>query len=120
MGDSQREESGAFTDMQLLYMQLLCNMAGGILEQLDQYEQKQKETDRMQACVDVTVAVNKARSLPDFEQRVKHLLGSFFDVNTVRVLFYNEDTNKLLISSAQMKKVKECQSISIEKGVVGL
>jgi len=52
--------------------------------------------ERIQGCVDVAVAVNKARSLPDFEQRVKHLLGTFFNVNTIRVLFFDTESQTFL------------------------
>jgi len=113
------ENQAGFTDAHLMYLQMVCNVAGGIMEQLKDAEKKSKLLDRMRSCVDVTVAINQARSLPDFEQRVKHLLGNFFAVNTVRVLFYEIDTDELLISSAQMRR-KGLSRLGLDKGVVGL
>lgn len=115
----EAREPAGFTDSQLLYLQIVCNVAAGILEQLKRVEQTQRLLDRMHACVDVTVAINKARSLPDFEQRVKTLLGTFFSVNTVRTLFYDAETESLLASSAQMRR-KGVMHLSLDKGVVGL
>lgn len=89
------------------------------MEQLKDAEKTERSLDRMRTCVDIAVAINQARSLPDFEQRVKHLLGNFFAVNTVRVLFYEADTNELLISSAQMRR-KGLSRLGLDKGVVGL
>jgi uncharacterized protein YigA (DUF484 family) len=117
---SPDKEAGltGFTDSQLMYLQLVCNVAGGILEQVKQNESKVKLLDRVRSCVDISVAINQARSLPDFEQRVKHLIGQFFNVTTVRVLFYEPETNELLISSAQMKR-KGVSRLCLDKGVVG-
>lgn len=115
---SPNDQAG-FTDSQLMHLQVVCTVAGGILEQLKDAEFKQNLLDHMRSCVDVSVAINQARSLPDFEQRVKHMLGDFFGVTTVRVLFFDSDTNELLISSAQMKR-KGLSRISLDKGVVGL
>lgn len=116
--DAQDSQTG-FTESQLMYLQLVCNVAGGILEQLKVVEQKQRLLDHMHHCVDVSVAINQAKSLPDFEQRVKHMLGNFFQVTTVRVLFYDGETHELLISSAQMKR-KGVSRLRLDKGVVGL
>merc|ERR1711865_1331327 len=120
-GDDHGDKTGfqGFTDTHLMYLQLACNVAGGILEQVKETESKSRLLDRMRSCVDVSVAINQARSLPDFEQRVKHLLGNFFGVTTVRVLFYELETNELLISSAQMKR-KGIARVGLDKGVVGL
>lgn len=115
----EAQEPSGFTDSQLMYLQLVCNVAGGVLEQLKDGALKQRLLDRMHSCVDVSGAINQARSLPDFEQRVKHLLGEFFGVTTVRVLFYDSETNELLISSAQMRR-KGVSKLPLDKGVVGL
>jgi len=101
------------------YLQLVCNVAGGVLEQLQETQRHQVMIARMKECVDVNVAINEAKTLPELEQRVKHLLGNFFSVYTVRVLFYDEKTDELLISSAQMKQ-KGVSRIGLDKGVVGL
>jgi hypothetical protein len=115
----QPSESRGFTETHLLHLQIVCTVAGGILEQLKENEAKQKLLNRMRTCFDVSVAVNQARSLADFEQRVKTLLGEFFGVTTVRVLFYDEDNKELLISSAQMRR-KGLSRLGLDKGVVGL
>jgi len=117
--DLETESKSGFTDSQLMYIQLCANVAGGILEQLKEVESKHRLLDRMHSCVDVSVAINQARSLADFEQRVKTLLGNFFGVTTVRVLFYDSSTDELLISSAQMKR-KGVSRVTLDKGVVGL
>eukprot|EP00929_Paragymnodinium_shiwhaense_P038617 TRINITY_DN20390_c0_g1_i1.p1 TRINITY_DN20390_c0_g1~~TRINITY_DN20390_c0_g1_i1.p1 ORF type:complete len:832 (-),score=168.50 TRINITY_DN20390_c0_g1_i1:64-2559(-) len=116
------KEAAGFTDSQMMCLQLVCGVAGGLLEQLETLMAKELELSRHSECVDVAISVNKARSLPDFEQLVKHHLGPFFKVNTVRVLFYDQGTEKLLVSSAQMKQTrrKECMSINPDKGIVGL
>jgi GAF domain-containing protein len=119
VGMPAQDSHSGFTDSQLMYLQLLCNVAGGTLEQLKVVERKQRLLDHMRTCVNVSVAINQARSLPDFEQRVKHELGNFFAVTTVRVLFFEEETQELLISSAQMKR-KGVSRLSMDKGVVGL
>jgi GAF domain-containing protein len=113
------ESSFAFSDSHLMQLQMICNVAGGILEQLRDSEAKEHSLERMRSCVDITVAVNQARSLPDFEQRVKHSLGEFFGVSIVRVLFFDRETNELLISSAQMRR-KGLSRLSLDKGVIGL
>lgn len=113
------EDQACFTDSHLMYLQLVCNVAGGVLHQLKEIEGKHRLLEKMRSCVDVSVAINQARTLPDFEQRVKHLLGNFFSVSTVRVLFYDDTTNELLISSAQTRRTGLAK-LSIEKGVVGL
>merc|ERR1719277_781504 len=79
---------------------------------------RQRGVDRMRACMDVAVEVNKARSLQDFEQRVKHLFGTFFNVGSVRLLFYDSE-RKCLLSSAQVRR-KEPTAFSLDKGIVGL
>merc|ERR1711920_1069413 len=45
--------------------------------------------------------------------------GTFFNVNTIRVLWFDTESQKLLISSAQMRR-KECMSFGLDKGIVGL
>eukprot|EP00812_Abedinium_dasypus_P009026 NODE_2745_length_884_cov_227.025332.p1 GENE.NODE_2745_length_884_cov_227.025332~~NODE_2745_length_884_cov_227.025332.p1 ORF type:complete len:234 (+),score=84.33 NODE_2745_length_884_cov_227.025332:3-704(+) len=100
-------------------LQLACCMAASTLEHFERAEQLNRALDRMRQCIDIVVAVNKARSLTDFEQRLKHLLSSFFDVKVVRVLFFNPDTEELLVSSAQTRR-RGCTSIGLSKGVVGL
>jgi len=123
--DSPQAESqpwSGFTDAHYISLQLVCNMAGGILEQSDHMEQQQAIVDRMQEMVEVAVAINRPRTLPDFEQRAKNLLASFFDVNVVRVLFYSKETDKLLISSANMRRrdVSTPTSFSLDQGIVGM
>jgi len=113
------ENQACFTDSHLMYLQLVCNVAGGVLHQLKEIEGKHRLLEKMRSCVDVSVAINQARTLPDFEQRVKHMLGNFFSVSTVRVLFFDDTTNELLISAAQMKRTWVTK-LSLEKGVVGL
>jgi GAF domain-containing protein len=115
----KKEVRSGFTDAQMMTLQLVCNVAGGILEQLKVFQQKERLLDRMRDCVEVAVSINQAKSLPDFEQRVKHLLGDFFQVTSVRVLFYDEESQELLISSAQMKR-KGVSKVRLDKGVVGI
>lgn len=121
-GQDSRAESRepmGFSDSQMMYLQLVCTVAGGILEQLKRADAKQRLLDRMRACVDVAVGINKARSLSDFEQRVKHQMSTFFTVQTVRVLFYDAEAEELLVSSAQMRR-KGVANVRLDKGVVGL
>jgi len=117
--DERQEKQQGFTDAQMMTLQLVCNITGGILEQLKVFQQKEHLLDRMRVCVDVAVSINQAKSLPDFEQRAKHLLGNFFQVTCVRILFYDDETQELLISSAQMKR-KGVSRVRLDKGVVGL
>merc|ERR1719336_866318 len=93
-------------------------MAAGLLLQNERIMDRQRGVDRMRACMDVAVEVNKARSLQDFEQRVKHLFGTFFNVGSVRLLFYDSE-RKCLLSSAQVRR-KEPTAFGLEKGIVGL
>eukprot|EP00811_Abedinium_folium_P027149 NODE_4081_length_1939_cov_4.811258.p1 GENE.NODE_4081_length_1939_cov_4.811258~~NODE_4081_length_1939_cov_4.811258.p1 ORF type:complete len:624 (-),score=187.75 NODE_4081_length_1939_cov_4.811258:68-1885(-) len=116
---SAEEPAAFFSDSQFQFLQIACCMAAGALEQFERVEQLNRGLDRMRQCTDIFVAVNKARSLTDFEQRLKHLLSSFFDVKVVRVLFLNPDTEELLVSSAQSRR-KGCTSFSLSKGIVGL
>lgn len=119
LGGRQSPDHNGFTETHLMHLQMVCTVAGGILEQLKDADAKSYLLERMRSCFDVSVAVNQARSLPDFEQRVKTLLGNFFGVNTVRVLFYDADSNELLISSAQMRR-KGLLRLGLDKGVVGV
>eukprot|EP00927_Polykrikos_kofoidii_P022266 TRINITY_DN20827_c0_g1_i1.p1 TRINITY_DN20827_c0_g1~~TRINITY_DN20827_c0_g1_i1.p1 ORF type:complete len:849 (-),score=167.76 TRINITY_DN20827_c0_g1_i1:123-2669(-) len=120
--DIGSDAKASFTDGQLMCMQLVCSVAGSLLEQIERMEKKEAELGRQRESAEVTVTVNKARSLPDFEQRVKHLLCTFFAVRVVRILFFNAETEELLISSAQTAPIrrKECTAVSINKGIVGL
>lgn len=112
-------EPVGFTDSQLAYLQLVCSVAASSLYYIERLDNRAHMLERQRACVEVAVAVNKARNLADFEQRIKHLLGPFFGANIVRVLFYDADNQKLLMPCAQMRR-KDYQSLSIDKGVVGL
>lgn len=116
--DCQGSPSG-FRDAQLMYLQLVCNIAGGILEQMRDAELKQQALKQMRSCVDVAVAINQAMSLADFEQRTKYHFGNFFAVTTARVLFYDSETDELISSSAQMNQ-KGITRLRLDKGVVGL
>jgi len=112
-------EPMGFTDSQLAYLQLVCSLAASSLFYIERLENRAQMVERQRACVEVAVAVNKARSLADFEQRIKHLLGPFFGANIVRVLFFDADNQKLLMPCAQMRR-KDYMALSVEKGVVGL
>mmetsp|Transcript_28082 Transcript_28082/g.61304 ORF Transcript_28082/g.61304 Transcript_28082/m.61304 type:complete len:648 (-) Transcript_28082:167-2110(-) len=125
LGSSTAKEprgSSGFGDSHLLCLQLACNVASGLLQQLERLEYKSRVLHKMSGCVEAVVAMNKCRSLPDFEQRVKHLFGMLFSVNLVRVLFFDEETGNLLISSVQVAQPKRKQVVEIEldKGIVGL
>lgn len=50
---------------------------------------------------EIGTALNKAKSLADFEQRAKFELSKFFNVVMVRVLFYDEANSEFLVSAAQ-------------------
>jgi len=117
--DNADQETNLFSESQLGYLQLACTAAAGTLAEIERIKQRQRGVDRMRTCMEVAVEVNKARSLPDFEQRAKHLLSTFFNVNTVRLFFYDPGTNTLLNSSAQLRK-KEPTSFKLDTGIVGL
>jgi len=112
----------SFTESQMMCLQLVCAVAGGLLEQQEDSMAQREQLGRYAESVNVATGLNKARSLPDFEQLVKCHLGTFFRVNAVRVLFYDHNSEKLLVSSAQMAHTrrKECMAISQDKGIVGL
>merc|ERR1712107_269555 len=73
----------------------------------------------MRQFVNIVVAVNKAQGLPDLEKHLQHLLGTFFSVSVVRLLFFNAESEELLVSSAQMRQ-KGCVSFGLNRGIVGL
>uniref|UniRef100_A0A7S4VC91 GAF domain-containing protein n=1 Tax=Alexandrium monilatum TaxID=311494 RepID=A0A7S4VC91_9DINO len=112
-------ESGGFTDAQLAHMQMVCNLAASSLFYIERLEQREHMLERQRACVEVAIAINKARNLADFEQRLKHLLGPFFSANTVRILFYDSDNQRLLMPSAAMRR-KDYLALSLDRGIVGL
>lgn len=114
----QGQEFTGFTDSVFGYLQLICGVAAGLLTQTDSIMERHRSVERMQACMDVAVEVNKARSLQDFEQRVKHLFGTFFNVGSVRLLFFDAE-QKCLLSSANVRK-KEPTVFGLDKGIVGL
>jgi len=107
-----------FTDAHVGYLQLLCSFIGGILLYVERLEQRAKIVDRTRHIMDAAIDVNKAKTLADFEQRVKHLFSGFFCVNTIRVLFFDPDSKSLLISSSQVRK-KGATTISMTKGILG-
>jgi hypothetical protein len=100
-------------------MQLLCSIAGGLLVQLERLVQRDRVCDRMKDCLLVAESVNKALNVRDFEHSVKHLFGNFFGVNTVRVLFFDDESQRLLSSPGTARK-RDCTAIGIDKGIVGL
>lgn len=110
--------SQCFTDSHINYLQLLCAFIGGVLLHIERLDNRAKIVDRTRAIMEGAIDVNKARTLADFEQRVKHLFSGFFSVNTIRVLFFDHDSRCLLISSSQMRK-KGTTTISITKGILG-
>jgi len=110
--------SNGFNDTQIGYLGLLCGMVGGVLLHIEKLEQRGKLVERVRAVQEAAITVNKAKTLADFEQRVKHMFAGFFSVNTIRVLFYDRDQHVLLISSSQMRR-KGCTVVSIAKGIMG-
>jgi len=107
-----------FTDAHVSYLQLLCSFIGGVLLYVERLEQRAKLVDRTRHIMEAAIDVNKAKTLADFEQRVKHLFSGFFCVNTIRVLFFDPDSKSLLISSSQMRK-KGATTISLTRGILG-
>lgn len=67
-----------FTDAHVSYLQLVSGVVGGVLVHIEQCAQRRKHSTRLQAVMDGAVMVSKAKSLADFEQRVKQLFTSFF------------------------------------------
>lgn len=114
-------ETLGYSDAQLLSWQLVGQLAGGLLEQFERIEQEHAVLERMRGFIEVVVAVSHATSLSDFEQRVKHWLGGFFKVTMVRVLFWSQETQQLIVSASQSSQLrrKECVEIPIDRGVVG-
>lgn len=112
-------EPTGFSDSQLMCLQLVSSIAGGTLEQQERLARESRNLIAVKNCVDIAVVVNKAGSLRDFEQRLKHQFAAFFHVRTVRVLFFNAPANTLLISSAQVRG-RSAIAIRIDKGIVGL
>lgn len=110
--------SQCFTDLQVNYLQLLCSFMGGVLLHIERLDNRAKIVDRTKSIMEGAIDVNKAKTLADFEQRVKHLFSSFFSVSTIRVLFFDPDNRSLLISSSQMRK-KGTTSINMTKGILG-
>eukprot|EP00440_Ansanella_granifera_P071233 gb/GFBE01077313.1/.p1 GENE.gb/GFBE01077313.1/~~gb/GFBE01077313.1/.p1 ORF type:complete len:654 (+),score=142.17 gb/GFBE01077313.1/:1-1962(+) len=108
----------SFTDSHVNFLQLLCGLVGGVLVYIEKLEQRAKLVDRTRAVMEVAINVNKAKTLADFEQRVKHLFSGFFSVNTIRVIFYDPETGNLMISSSQMRR-KGAVSIPVTKGILG-
>eukprot|EP00930_Biecheleria_cincta_P020039 TRINITY_DN15145_c0_g1_i3.p1 TRINITY_DN15145_c0_g1~~TRINITY_DN15145_c0_g1_i3.p1 ORF type:complete len:660 (+),score=99.58 TRINITY_DN15145_c0_g1_i3:42-1982(+) len=107
-----------FADSHVSYLQLVSGVVGGILVHIEKCAERRQQAIRTQAIMDGAVNVSKARSLADFEQRVRQLFTNFFSVNTIRVLIYDKESHMLLISSSQMGR-KGCLSISISKGILG-
>lgn len=110
--------SQCFTDLQVNYLQLLCSFMGGVLLHIERLDNRAKIVDRTKSIMEGAIDVNKAKTLADFEQRVKHLFSSFFSVSTIRVLFFDPDNRSLLISSSQMRK-KGTTTINMTKGILG-
>jgi len=73
--------------------------------------------EHMNACMDVAVEVNKAKHVLDFEQRVRQSLTSIFNASLVRVLFFDPDSQKLLIVSSM--RTKTLTSLGLDRGAVG-
>mmetsp|Transcript_66796 Transcript_66796/g.118245 ORF Transcript_66796/g.118245 Transcript_66796/m.118245 type:complete len:605 (+) Transcript_66796:44-1858(+) len=116
--DGGSNSGTGFNDSQIGFLRLLCGLVGGVLVHIEQLSQRQKIVDRTRAVQEAAVNVNKAKTLADFEQRVKHLFANFFSVNTIRVLFFDREQHMLLISSSQMRR-KGCATIGITKGIMG-
>jgi len=112
------EEPGAFCDHHAGWLALACNVAGGLLAQADRLHRRSEMCSRMKDCLEMAVNLNKAKSIRDFEQRMKHLFGFFFDVGFVRLLYYDEGSQRLFLSAAQQKS-KEPKPQSMDKGIVG-
>jgi len=111
-------QSQCFTDSHVNYLQLLCSFMGGVFLHIERLEHRARIVDRTRSIMEGAIDVNKAKTLADFEQRVKHLFSSFFSVSTIRVLFFDPDSKSLLISSSQMRK-KGTTTINMTKGILG-
>lgn len=112
------EEVGGFAEHHSAWLGLACSVAGGLLTQADRLHRRSEMCSRMKDCLEMAVNLNKAKSIRDFEQRMKHLFGFFFDVGFVRLLYYDEGSRRLFLSAAQQKS-KEPRPQSMEKGIVG-
>ncbi|CAK0893449.1 unnamed protein product, partial [Prorocentrum cordatum] len=113
-----QQEPGAFCDHHAGWLALACNVAGGLLAQADRLHRRSEMCSRMKDCLEMAVNLNKAKSIRDFEQRMKHLFGFFFDVGFVRLLYYDEGSRRLS-SCLRQQKSKEPKPQSMDKGIVG-
>lgn len=126
------DSGGGFNDTHLLCLQLACNVVGGVLEHHEQLGLVMRSQARVRECVEIASNVNKAKSLSDFEHRVKLALGQYFRVNMVRVLFYDHEARQLIVSAAQSQNKQKasssarrsrkqgCTVFGLDKGVVGI
>lgn len=124
------EEPTGFNDGQQTCLTILASVTGGVLEQQEILGRAIGSRTQMQDCLNIALSFGKAKSLADFEQRVKTELTRFFNVMFVRILFYDSQSRELLVSASQatrgtvggrkhQKKKKVCQSFDISTGVVG-
>jgi len=122
------EEKSYFSDGQSTCLQLVCSLAGGVMEATERTDRLRVSNVRVVRCFQIAAIVCKARTVADFEQRVKYALGYFFNVMMVRVLFYNESADELLVSATgqqaqgarrQPKFKRKCKSFYTDSGIVG-
>lgn len=91
-----RGEGASISESQITGISVLCTTAVGILDMRLQLECAKAVQGRARDCLAISAAVNGARSLADFEQRVKILLADFFDVACVRLCFYDSEKRELV------------------------
>jgi hypothetical protein len=116
----ESEEAIAFTDHHISWVQVVCNISGIHLANCQQSADHEQACDKLKNCIETSVNLLKAKSLRDYEQRLKGLFTAFFSVACVRLLFFDPaDPTRLWISASQIKS-NEPKAQSIEKGICGL
>lgn len=94
-------DRAVLSDSQWNALQLLVGTTVGILDMRLQLEGEKTLQDRARDCLKIAAEVGGTRTLPDFEQKVKLLLASFFNVAAVRLCFYDQEHKTLVTSPSR-------------------
>eukprot|EP00448_Togula_jolla_P000272 CAMPEP_0170610118 /NCGR_PEP_ID=MMETSP0224-20130122/22483_1 /TAXON_ID=285029 /ORGANISM="Togula jolla, Strain CCCM 725" /LENGTH=663 /DNA_ID=CAMNT_0010935461 /DNA_START=1 /DNA_END=1989 /DNA_ORIENTATION=+ len=113
------------TDSQTKGLEMLCNLAAAILDLRRQLDVARALRALASECLTSTTQVYGARDLVAFEEHVKPMMAKLFGVESVRLSFYQCQTQELL-STATRRGITEpvvgrrnITRVSIREGIVG-
>uniref|UniRef100_A0A0G4FIV7 GAF domain-containing protein n=1 Tax=Chromera velia CCMP2878 TaxID=1169474 RepID=A0A0G4FIV7_9ALVE len=90
-----------FTVIDSKVLQTLCNCAGAVMARMQAHRGALMMQYRVFSCLEICATLYQCRGFPELEQMLQAQLKEFFQVETVRILFFDASDGSLLLSPAQ-------------------